>query len=152
MSDPISFESASARFSLPLLFAGQAQKEAFVNEALAVIDGLMHCAIEGQASTPPSTPIDGAAWLVGPGPTAEWAGKTGSIALRQLGQWLFAAPVDGMRILDRSSGQCIHRYSGAWRTASVPAPVTGGTVIDVEVRAALSALINALRQTGIFPL
>ena len=38
MSDPIRLDGATARFDLPLLFAGQAQKEVFVNQALAVIE------------------------------------------------------------------------------------------------------------------
>lgn len=33
MTEPVVFTSASPRFAIPLLFAGQAQKEVFVNEA-----------------------------------------------------------------------------------------------------------------------
>lgn len=151
MTDPISFDSISPRLSLPLLFAGQAQKEVFVNESLSIIDGLLHGAVEAELATPPSTPADGQCWLVGAGATGAWTGKAGMVALRQAGQWLFVAPPDGMRLLNRATGQDIRRMAGTWRAPAAPAAPSGGGVIDSEARATLSALILALRQAGIFP-
>jgi len=152
MSDPVSFESVTPRLGLPLLFAGQAQKEVFVNEALAILDGITHAAVEGELASPPATPPDGQAWLIGAGASGEWAGRTGQVALRQSGQWLFLLPRDGLKVLDRSTGQDRRRAGGAWQTPSVPAAPSGGSVIDTQARATLTALIAALRQAGIFPL
>lgn len=150
MSDPISFTSASARFALPFLFAGQAQKEVFVNEALARADMLLHPAILGTASTPPATPQDGDCWLVGNAPTGEWAGHDGQLAGRQAGNWLFSQPRNGMTVLDFSVGK-IRRYANGWQSANaIPAP-SGGTVIDVQARSAVAALITALIAGGILP-
>jgi hypothetical protein len=148
MSDPLTFDSATARFLLPLLFAGQSQKEFTVNEALALTDALLHCAIEGQADDPPASPTDGTAWLVGAAPTGEWAGQAGKLALRQLGNWLFVGPRDGLRVLDRSTGQDI-RYAGGWLAPTAPAAPSGGATVDAEARTAIADLIDGLIDAGI---
>ena len=149
MATPISFDSSSPRLALPLLFAGQAQKEVFVNAAHALIDALMHCAIEGTASAPPATPVDGQNWLVGTSATGDWAGQDGKIACRQGGNWLFVLPRDGMLILNRSNGQHMH-FSGTWRMPNLPAAISGGSVSDTEARAAIADLISKLQIAGIF--
>ncbi|MFC3175222.1 DUF2793 domain-containing protein [Novosphingobium bradum] len=151
MSDPVTFDSTSARFSLPLLFVGQAQKEDFVNEAIVMIDGLLHCAIEAELNTPPATPIDGQCWLVGSAATGAWTGHEGAIAMRQLGQWLFALPRDGMQVLNKATAQRIGRIAGTWRAPAAPTAASGGTVVDVEARSSLAALMTALKQAGVLP-
>lgn len=149
MTDPIAFDNTSPRFGLPLLFAGQAQKEIFVNEAHALTDALLCCTVEGTAAAPPASPVEGTAWLVGPSPTGDWAGQSGSIACRQSGNWLFVTPRDGLRITNRVTGQD-SRFFGTWRSATRPTAITGGAVVDTQARAQLQNLINAMELIGIF--
>lgn len=151
MSDPITFEATSARFSIPLLFVGQAQKEDFVNEAFAILDGLLHCSIEEESNAPPTEPADGDAWLVGSSPSDAWAGHAGQLALRQLGQWLFVTPRDGMQVLNKATGQRISLIEGVWHAPEAPLPVTGGTVVDTQARAAIAAIVAALKAGGVLP-
>lgn len=150
MTEPVTFPSASPRFSLPLLFAGQAQKEFFVNEAHALTDALLHCAIEGVADTPPAAPQDGTCWLVGTDPTAEWSGQAGDLAARQGGNWIFVTPRTGMRLLNRATGQDM-RFTGSWQMPARPVPPTGGSTIDAEARAAIFSIISALTEAGVLP-
>ena len=149
MPDPL-FDSRTTRFELPLLFAGQAQKELFVNELAARLDALLHGAIEAELAAPPASPSDGQAWLIASGASGEWAGKTGQIAARQAGNWLYFVPRDGLRLLNRTSGQDL-RYKGVWLTASRPAAPSGGTTVDSEARAAINAVISSLTTAGIIP-
>ena len=149
MPDPI-FDSRTVRFELPLLFAGQAQKESFVNETTARIDALLHGAIEAEQAAPPATPADGQAWLVGAGASGAWLGQVGKIAARQAGNWLFVTPRDGIKLLNRSSGQEM-RYSGGWKIATRPALPSGGAVIDAETRLTITAILAALTTAGIVP-
>src|SRR5688572_29016886 len=113
MSDPISFASATPRHGLVLLFAGQSQKELFVNEAHALVDALLHPAIEGEANAPPSAPAEGESWLIGDTPSGAWANQAGKLVSYQAGGWIFASTCDGMSVLDRSTGQSI-RFRDGW--------------------------------------
>lgn len=148
MPDPL-FDSKTARFDLPLLFAGQAQKELFVNEAASRVDALLHPAVEAELAAPPANPLDGQAWLVGPAATGDWAGRTGQLAARQAGMWFYVAPRTGMRVLNLATGQFL-LFNGSWAKPATPAAPSGGTVIDVEARAAIVALIAALGVSGTF--
>ncbi len=51
-------------------------------------------------------------------------------------------------MLDRAANQMVV-FRSQWRPASAPANPTGGTVIDIEARAAVTALIQALSSVGI---
>lgn len=148
MTEPVVFTSASPRFAIPLLFAGQAQKEVFVNEAHALIDALLHPAVEGETDDPPIDPAEGECWLVGAAPNGAWAGHGGKLACRQAGEWVLSTPRDGMRIFDRSTGQDI-RYVDGWQRAATPAVPSGGTTVDTEARATITALLTALIDAGV---
>ncbi len=148
MPDPIAFTSASARYGLPLLFAGQAQKEFFVNQAHALTDALLHPAVEGEADAPPAAPEEGESWLVGPAPSGAWAERAGCLASFQAGAWLFAEPRDGLHVLDRATGQDI-RYRGGWQRPAAPTAPAGGTTVDTEARTAIAALVAALIAAGV---
>jgi hypothetical protein len=132
------------------LFVGQAQKEAWVNEAHARIDALLHCTIEGVRADPPAAPNDGEAWIVAAGATGAWASKDGMIATRQGDNWILIPAREGMRVLDLSTRQEL-LFSAVWQAPVPPVAPTGGATIDVEARAAIAQLIAALRVSGVFP-
>lgn len=150
MSDPVTFTSTTARFALPNLFPGQAQKEFFVNESLARLDAVLHPAIEAEMPGPPASPVDGQAWLVANGAAGDWAGHEGKLAAWQSGGWIFVAPVDGMIIFDRSTGGSL-AFTGTWQRLVAPSVPTGGTTTDSEARAAIASIIASLQGAGIFP-
>jgi hypothetical protein len=144
------YDLRTARHDLPLLFAGQSQKETYVNELAARVDALLHLAIEAEMATPPTTAIDGQSWLIGASPTGEWAGQSGKIAARASGNWLFLQPDAGMILLNKATGQQV-RYLSGWQAPAKPALPIGGTNIDTEARAAIAAIVAALATAGIVP-
>lgn len=149
MSEPISYQSHSENLNLPLLFAGQAQKEFFVNQSLAMIDALIPRTVIGTAAIPPIDVADGQSYIVEDQGTSDWAGHDHSLALRIAGAWQFIKPVEGMCVFSRQDGQIL-LYRTSWVAVSEPENPSGGSVVDTEARAALTALIESLKAIGIF--
>lgn len=159
----------SSRLSLPLLHASQAQKEMTHNEALTLIDMLLHGCVAGVAEdTPPPNAIVGTCWIVGATPTGAWAGKARHLAGMTAGGWRFAGPRDGMRLWWSASETTVEFRGGSWRVGDlrgtrvtidgVPvvgsqraaiAGAEGGSVRDEEARKTLSAVLAALRGHGL---
>ena len=161
--------SATTRFRFPFIIPGQAQKEIFHNEALAMVDAAIHCAIEaGPLATPPAAPQDGQSWIVGQGATGAWSGRSDDVATWTGGGWRYVTPVLGMLVWKKDAAVWLHWTPGGWsggelpasrllidgvqvvgsRLPSLPSP-SGGTVIDVEARAVLDLLIATLKSHGL---
>lgn len=142
--------SHTPNFSLPLLFAAQAQKEITHNEALVLIDALLCACVEAVASDPDGVDADeGRAWIIGASPLGIWTGHAGDIAIFTAGGWRFVPPVAGMRLYDRN-GASFQTYDGsAWLAPAAVADPVGGAAVDAEARATLAALLSALRDMGL---
>lgn len=162
-------DDQTARFALPMLQPGQAQKELYHNEALALLDIVVQASVVamGQNSPPPS-PALGACWVVGAAPTGGWAGEAHRLAGWTGGGWRFVAPVDGMTVWSVADALEAQFIAGSWVVgqtrsarlliAGTPvvgpqraaiAPPIGGTTVDSEARAALSAILSALAGHGL---
>jgi hypothetical protein len=160
---------ATSRFGLPFIIPGQAQKELFHNEALALADAILHPAVETEPlAAPPSDPQPGQSWLVAGGAAGAWGGRDGELATWTPGGWRFAGPVQGMLVWNKSSAIWLQWIGSAWhagelrgsrlvvdgeqvvcaRQPAVPSP-SGGTIIDTEARAAVAGLIVALKSHGL---
>ncbi|MBU7579185.1 MAG: DUF2793 domain-containing protein [Porphyrobacter sp.] len=148
MSDPVAFASTTPAIGLPLLIAGQAQKEFFVNEALCVLDALNARAITASQAAPPAAPPEGASYRVTTPATGAWAGQENRIAVRIGGDWHFIAPAEGWVLFDRAASR-LTIFRTQWQPAEVVAAPSGGVVIDTQARATLTALIAALRTMGV---
>lgn len=149
MAQAISFPSTTANMALPLLFSGQAQKEFILNQSFAVLDALMAASVEAAHSAPPQAPEDGQCYLVAENATGAWAGHEDQIAARIGASWHFVTPIEGMEVFDRSSGQRAV-FKSQWQFAAAPADPQGGATVDAEARAALTAIISALKSFGVF--
>ena len=97
--------SVTPRLSLPLLHAGQAQKEIDHNEALALIDLALHASVEAVGvNEPPEEPTEGQCWIVGSAPIGAWEGYYNALAGWTAGGWRFLVPRFGMAVTCREDG------------------------------------------------
>jgi hypothetical protein len=84
------------RWALPLLAAGQAQKEITHNEALLAIDRWLHAAVVSRAATaPPETATPGDCHIVGPDAVGEWQGQQAALAMFDGFGWTLSQPRTG---------------------------------------------------------
>ena len=138
------------RFALPLLAVAQAQKEVTHNEALALLDALVHAAIEaGPLATPPANPAVGQCWIVDAGATGAWSGEENAIAIWTAGGWRFAAPRAGVQVTRLADGARLRFEGGEWTAPATIGAPAGGATVDSEARSAIAALILNLAAQGL---
>ncbi|SIQ33414.1 Protein of unknown function [Rhizobium sp. RU20A] len=83
--------------AMPYILPSQALKHVTHNEALQIIDGLAQLAVLATLTAPPSDPEDGACFAIDDAATGLWAGRSGKLALRQDGDWIYLSPRAGWR-------------------------------------------------------
>lgn len=138
------------RLALPLLAVAQAQKEVTHNEALMLLDALVHASVEaGPSAAPPTDPAEGQCWIVGAAPTAGWAGQDHAIALWSANGWRFASARAGMRVTRLADGAQLRFDGAAWTAPGTIGAPDGGSTIDVEARSAIATLILHLAAQGL---
>jgi len=157
------------RLRLPLLAAGQAQKELIHNEALGLIDlAVQSCVESADLATPPATPVAGQCWIVAAGADQAWSGRDDALAAWTDGGWLFATPGAGWRAWVQDRGHMMHFGDAGWadapargdgyyvagqrvvgeRQAGIADPA-GGSAPDAEARGAISSILAILRAHGL---
>lgn len=159
----------TTRLEMPLLAAGQAQKELWHNEALQIVDVLVAGSVEDAPSNdPPISPSDGAVYIVGSQPTGLWEAHADHLAAYGSGGWRFILPAIGTQMLVKSGGVIASYRAAGWELgilrgsslvigdSQVVGPqadaiddVAGGTTVDFEARSTLGAILAVLRQHGL---
>lgn len=124
----------TARLSLPLLAASQAQKHVTVNEALGRLDAAVQISVLSRVvATPPATPLEGEAYLVPAGAVNGWAGQDGKIAAWQNGGWVFLVPAAGWRAFVADESVTLLHDGTDW-AAGAAAVSAGGAAFGFFVR------------------
>ena len=143
------------RLGLMTVIPGQAQKETSINEGLHLLDAIVSGAVEESARTdPPPSPVIGTSYVIADRASGEWSGHDGALAAFTPGGWRYVAPTDGLTVLEKATGATLRYRNGTWEqvlgTRQPPiANVAGGSIVDVESRATIAAVLDALRAHGL---
>lgn len=150
--------SETTNLLLPYILAAQAQKHVTHNEALRMLDGLVHLAVKDRdLAAPPGLPAEGDRYLVAAGATGAWAGWDGDIALWTDGAWMRLPARQGWRAWIEDEAILLVRGASGWtagflaQAASVDVAVgaLGGSTGLAVAEEALTGLSGASVDTTI---
>ena len=107
---------ATPNLALPSLVEGQTNSETDVNTSLLLLDSLTAGRIEDKdLATPPTSPSNGQAWIVGTSASGAWNAKDGKVAVYNSG-WTFLTPIGGQTMFSHDDGilWCYSSKETAW--------------------------------------
>ncbi len=160
--------ASTPRLAMPYILASQSQKEITHNEALNRLDLLVQTIVRDRdLSAPPGSLAEGDIWIVAGAATGDWAGQEDSLAQYIGGAWSFISPQPGFQVYIEDEALSVVFHGSGWsavlevsalqiggdqvvgsRVAAI-ADASGGATIDTEARAALNAMLSALRSHGL---
>lgn len=142
----------TALLNLPYIMPAQAQKHVTHNEALRMLDALVHIRVEARdLDEPPTDPVEGRRWIVGATPSGAFAGHAGDLAVFQDGAWAFYLPRNGWLAWDGADNSLFVFDGTDWTTASIPqnVPLVGvNTTADETNRLAVASDATLLTHDG----
>jgi hypothetical protein len=103
--------------ALPYLAAAQAQKYVTLNQALALLDGLVQTAVESRGTAAePASPTDGAIYILPASSTgADWSGRAAGTVIRfEAGAWTALETQPGWIVYVKDEGVLLVQASGGW--------------------------------------
>jgi Protein of unknown function (DUF2793) len=137
--------------ALPYLAASQAQKHVTLNEALTLLDGLLHLSVVSRTlSVPPVTPVDGQRYLIAAVPTGVWTTHAGQIALRMEGTWRFLIPREGWRIWIENEDVFVIFDGTTWVSTGVPTYLQNLSVLGVNATADVTNKLSVSSSAVLF--
>ena len=139
--------SETKQLGLTLVEAAQAQKHITVNEALVRLDAAAALTVEDWDLTlPPSVPVEGAAYLVGPSALDEWAGKDQQVAIWSNGGWIYLSAKPGWHAWNKAIAASITFDGSVWLANASEFVASGAATLNrvVEIDHVIAAGTNSV--------
>ncbi|WP_226622500.1 DUF2793 domain-containing protein [Brucella anthropi] len=140
---------------MPYILPSQAQKHVTHNEALRLLDAVVHLSVKSRnRAEAPETPASGDRYLVAAAAAGIWAGKGGAIASFIDGGWLFVTPSIGWQAYVEDEAQLLVFDGVVWKgVSSVPENLSLSTLgvhatADAVNRLAVSSDATLFNNAG----
>lgn len=143
----------TANLALPYILPSQAQKHVTHNEALQRLDAIVQLTVADERAAAPATPAEGECYLVAAAAGDDWIGRSGQLAFRQDGAWIYLTPRPGWRAFFRAEQALRIFADGGWISPSLPAEAVFSTIgihatADAVNRLALSSPASLFTHDG----
>jgi hypothetical protein len=110
--------SDTPNLNLPYILAAQAQKHVTHNEAIRALDAIVQIGVaDRDLTSPPSSPAEGARYIVAASATGGWAAHDHTVAAWQDGAWAFYEPNEGWLAWVADEDVLVAWDGAAWTTA-----------------------------------
>lgn len=133
----------TTNLGLPEISGDQASKFVTHNEALTMLDVIVHLTVaDRDLTSPPGSPSEGDRYIVGSSATGAWAGWDQGIAVYQSGAWVRYAPKVGWQcfVADEAALLVYVGAPGYWIDAATASAMLGiNTTADATNRLALKS-------------
>lgn len=141
----------STHLNLPYIQPAQAQKHVTHNEAIELLDMIVHLTVQDfEATTPPGTPTEGETWVLDGAPTDAWTGQGGKIASFRGGGWMFVAPNTGWQAYSIIAEQ-IRVYTGTiWASSTATPSFNNLTGVGVNATADAKNKLSVAAEAVLF--
>ncbi len=142
------FDAPTPNLKLPYIMAAQAQKHVTHNEAVRMLDCLVHLMVLSRAlAVPPTSPADGDRYIVAASPTGAWLGQTATIAAFQDGAWIFYVPKEGVAAWVANEDILVAYSGAAWVPVSPAPAVVAAALANQPVQNVSQLGISATADT-----
>ena len=102
--------------SLPYIMPSQAQKHVTHNEALRMLDAVVHLSVlDTGINQAPSAPNEGERYVIGDNPVSPWDGKSNQIAAYIDGAWMYFQAGEGWLTWNQASSELLIFSGGMWQ-------------------------------------
>ena len=142
--------ATTTNLGITLLEQSQAQKEVTINQAFSVLDAFAtKSVVDKDLTTPPSTPVAGALYIVAASATGAWTGKATYLSyFDQI--WRFILPPTGTRVWVQDEATDYLFNGTAWGKASGTASIAAATssLVVTNALCTTSSIVLAVLRTN----